>query len=110
MAVDVRRGADVAVTQPFLDLLHGHIVGQQERCAAMPEIVKTDSAKAVLLKKLWERRGQIMRRDQSTSASVIDTENTRYYCSPLPGKTYLAKPMAELPLSSKLTLIPTACF
>ena len=28
MAVDVRRGADVAVTQPFLDLLHGNIVGQ----------------------------------------------------------------------------------
>ena len=110
MAVDVRRGGKVAVTQPFLDLLHGHVVGQQERGAAVPEIVKTDSAKAVLLKKLRERRGQIMRRNQSTSTSVIDTENTRYYCSPPPGKTYLAKPMAELPLSSKLTLIPTACF
>ena len=36
MAVDVRRGADVAVTQPFLDLLHGNIVGQQQRGAAMP--------------------------------------------------------------------------
>ena len=36
MAVDVRRGADVAVTQPFLDLLHGHVVCQQQRGAAMP--------------------------------------------------------------------------
>ena len=36
MAVDIRRGADVAVTQPFLDLLHGNIVGQQQRGAAMP--------------------------------------------------------------------------
>ena len=36
VTVDVRRGADVAVTQPFLDLLHGNIVGQQQRGAAMP--------------------------------------------------------------------------
>ena len=36
MAVDIRRGADVAVTQPFLDLLHGHVVGQQQRSAAVP--------------------------------------------------------------------------
>ena len=36
MAVDVRRGADVAVAQPFLDLLHGHVVGQQQRSAAVP--------------------------------------------------------------------------
>ena len=35
MAVDVRRGADVAVAQPFLDLLHGHVVGQQQRSAAV---------------------------------------------------------------------------
>ena len=36
MAVDIRRGADVAVAQPFLDLLHRHVVGQQQRGAAMP--------------------------------------------------------------------------
>ena len=36
MAVDIRRGADVAVTQPFLDLLHGHVVGLQQRSAAVP--------------------------------------------------------------------------
>ena len=36
MAVDVCRGADVAVTQPFLNLLHGYVVGKQQRCAAVP--------------------------------------------------------------------------
>ena len=36
MAVDVRRGADVAVTQPFLDLLHGNAFRQQQACATVP--------------------------------------------------------------------------
>ena len=40
VAVDVCRGADVAVAQPFLDLLHGNVVGQQERGGAVPEIVE----------------------------------------------------------------------
>ena len=36
VAVDVRRGADIAVAQPFLDLLHGHVDGKQQRGAAVP--------------------------------------------------------------------------
>ena len=48
MAVDVRRGADVAVTQPFLDLLHGNIVGQQQRGAAMPLRYNNDKQKKPL--------------------------------------------------------------
>ena len=36
MAVDICRGADVAVTEPFLNLFHGHVVCQQQRSAAMP--------------------------------------------------------------------------
>lgn len=32
VAVDVCRGADIAVAQPFLDLLHGHVVGKQQLC------------------------------------------------------------------------------
>ena len=36
MAVNIRRRADVAVAQPFLDLLHGHVVGKQQRGAAVP--------------------------------------------------------------------------
>ena len=45
MAVDIRRGADVAVTQPFLDLLHGHVVGQQQRSAAVPLRYNKDKRK-----------------------------------------------------------------
>ena len=48
MAVDIRRGADVAVTQPFLDLLHGHVVGQQQRSAAVPLRYNNDKQKKPL--------------------------------------------------------------
>lgn len=48
MAVDVRRGADVAVAQPFLDLLHGHVVGQQQRSAAVPLRYNNDKQKKPL--------------------------------------------------------------
>ena len=36
MGVDVRRGGDVAVAQPFLDLLHGHTLFQQQAGAGVP--------------------------------------------------------------------------
>ena len=34
--VHIGRGGEVAVTQPFLDLLHGHAVGQQQAGTAVP--------------------------------------------------------------------------
>ncbi len=49
MTVDVRRGTDVAVSEPFLDLLQGDIVCQKQRCAAVPEIMETDLSQPVLL-------------------------------------------------------------
>ena len=57
MAVDVRRGADVAVTKPLLNLFHGHVVCQQQRGATVPEIVETDMPQAVLLQQLAEIGG-----------------------------------------------------
>ena len=36
MRVDVRRGAEIAVPQPLLNLLERDAVRQQERCAAVP--------------------------------------------------------------------------
>ena len=57
MAVDVRRGADVAVTQPFLDLLHGNIVGQQQRGAAVPLRYNNDKRK----KPLFSRGSRVCR-------------------------------------------------
>ena len=36
MAVDVRRGADVAVTKPLLNVFEGDAVGQQQAGTAVP--------------------------------------------------------------------------
>ena len=48
MGVDVGRGGDVAVTQPFLDLLHGHALFQQQAGAGVAQIVETDLPQAVV--------------------------------------------------------------
>ena len=57
VAVDVCRGADIAVAQPFLDLLHGHIVGKQQRGAAVPEIVEADRSRQDLCANLFAGSG-----------------------------------------------------
>ena len=54
MGVDVRRGGDVAVPQPFLDLLHGYPLFQQQAGAGVPQIVKAYFPQAVLLQQLGE--------------------------------------------------------
>ena len=36
VSVDVRRGGDIAVTQPLLNLLHGHPLLQQQTDAGVP--------------------------------------------------------------------------
>ena len=59
MAVDICRGADVAVTEPFLNLFHGHVVCQQQRSAAMPEIVETDMPPAFHFQQLAEIAAEI---------------------------------------------------
>ena len=59
MAVDIRRGADVAVTQPFLNLLHGHVVCQQQRGAAVSEIVETDMPQTFHFQQLTEIAAQV---------------------------------------------------
>ena len=49
MGVDVGRGGNIAVAQPFLDLLHGHALLEQQAGAAVPRIVKQGRRKAVFL-------------------------------------------------------------
>ena len=36
MTVNIRRGGNVAVTEPFLNLLHRDVIGKQQRRAAVP--------------------------------------------------------------------------
>ena len=49
MAVDVRRGGNVAVTQPLLDQLHLHALRDKERGAGVAQIVEADVLESVLL-------------------------------------------------------------
>ena len=60
MTVNIRRRADVAVTQPLLNMLEGNAVGQQQAGAAVTQIVKAHPAQAVVLQEFWECRGQII--------------------------------------------------
>lgn len=48
MRVDVGCSGEIAVPQPFLYLLHGYATRQQQAGAAMPKIVKADSAKVIV--------------------------------------------------------------
>lgn len=60
MGVDVHRGGKVAVSQPLLNVLERHAVGQQHADTAKPQIVKAHPAQAVALQEFWECRGQII--------------------------------------------------
>ena len=60
MGVDVRRGGEVAVAQPLLNVLEGDAIGQQQTGAAVTQIVKPHPAQAVALQEFWECRGQII--------------------------------------------------
>ena len=59
MRVDVAGGADVAVTQPFLNVLQGHAVGVEQAGAGVAQIVEADAPQAVLLQEGREGLGQI---------------------------------------------------
>ena len=54
MTVDIRRRADVAVSQPLLNLLHGNIVGQQQRSAGVAKIVEADMPQSLRFQQLTE--------------------------------------------------------
>ena len=43
MSVDVRRGGNVAVAQPFLNLFHGHALFQQQAGAGVPKLVEAEN-------------------------------------------------------------------
>ena len=48
MSVDIGGGGEIAVSQPFLDLLHGYAVGKQQAGTTMAKIMETDVTQAVL--------------------------------------------------------------
>ena len=54
MTVNIRRRADVTVTEPFLNLLHRYVIGKQQRRAAVPEIVKPNVPQTISFQNLAE--------------------------------------------------------
>ena len=57
VAVDIRRGAHIAMSEPFLDLLHWHAPGEKHRGAGVAKIVEADLLQIMLLQKLSEVSG-----------------------------------------------------
>ena len=50
VAVDVGSGAHIAMSEPFLDLLHGHALCKEHRGAEVAQIVEENPLQVVLLK------------------------------------------------------------
>ena len=58
MGINVAGGADIAVPQPLLNLLQAHAVGVKQACAAMAQVVETDTLHPVCYQKIWEMLAQ----------------------------------------------------
>ena len=57
VAVDIRRGARVTVSEPFLDLLHRHALCEKHRGAGVAKVVEADLLQVMLLQQLSEVSG-----------------------------------------------------
>ena len=51
VAINIRSGAHIAVPEPFLDLLHGHALCEEHRCAGVAKVVEADLLQVMLLQK-----------------------------------------------------------
>ena len=58
MCINVACCADVAVTEPLLNLLQAHAIGIEQTGAAMPQIVKADTLHLVRYQKIREMLAQ----------------------------------------------------
>ena len=58
MGINVACCADIAVPQPLLNFLQAHAVGVKQACAAMAQVVETDTLHLVCDQKIWEMLAQ----------------------------------------------------
>ena len=58
MCINVACGADIAVPQPLLNFLQAYPVGIKQACAAMAQVVETDTLHLVCYQKIWEMLAQ----------------------------------------------------
>ena len=64
MGIYIGRCREIAVAEPLLDLFHRDAVREQQRRAAMPEIVEAYMPQAVLIQQLRKCGGKIVRGNQ----------------------------------------------
>ena len=57
MAINICGGAHIAMSEPFLDLLHGHALCEEHRGAGVAKIVEADLLQIMLLQQLPEVSG-----------------------------------------------------
>lgn len=72
MCIDICCGAEVAVAEPFLNLLHHHAMLQQQRGAAVAQIMETNVPQRIDLQNTAEAVGEIGRLDAFTQ--LIDAD------------------------------------
>ena len=70
--IDVRRGRNIAVAEPFLNILQRHAVGVEQARAGMPQIVEAHMPEAVLLQKGLKLSGERIRCHQLSELVDID--------------------------------------
>ena len=58
MGINIAGGADIAVPQPLLNFLQAHAVGVKQACAAMAQVVETDTLHLVCYQKIREMLAQ----------------------------------------------------
>ena len=61
MGVDVRCGAEIRVTEPFLNLFQRNAVRQQERRAGVTEVMEAHTAQSVFLAEIGKFRSEVVR-------------------------------------------------
>ena len=57
VAIDIGGGTHIAMSEPFLDLLHWHTLGEKHRGAGVAQIVESDLLQVMFLQKLSEVSG-----------------------------------------------------
>ena len=58
MCINVACCADVAVTEPLLNLFQAHTIGVEQAGAAMAKVMETDTLHLVCYQKIWEMLAQ----------------------------------------------------
>ena len=72
MCINVAYCADVTVTEPLLNFLQAHAVGVKQACAAVAQVVETDTLHLVCYQKIREMLAQEVGADAPAHRVYID--------------------------------------